>query len=93
MSRLGLAVAAALLACGGAAAAHPYADDGGRRDLRAYDRSWTDGEGLNAFFYPSGYDPQYGSEGRLPDAAAFAAGYGCRPIWNAKQGRTIPACH
>jgi hypothetical protein len=66
---------------------------GAGRDLRDYDRAWAGGEGLNAFFYPDGYDPQYGSQGRVPDAADFAAGYGCRPIWNAKTGRTMPACN
>jgi hypothetical protein len=79
----------------GAAAAQPAGDNdaSGRRELRGADRAWSDGEGLNAFFYPSGYDPQYGSQGRLPDAADFAADYGCRPIWNAKTGRTMPACN
>ncbi len=92
-------LAGAMLVGAGAAVAQPVdaagPDElaGGRLDLRGPDPVWLDGGGLNAFFYPSGYDPQYGSEGKVGDAGEFAASYGCRPIWNAKTGRTTASCH
>lgn len=51
------------------------------------------GGDVNAFFYPNGYDPQYGSQGRVADAADFAADYGCAPVWNGRLNRYVPACN
>lgn len=65
----------------------------GRWALRGGDTVWAEDAGLNAFFYPNGYDPQYGAEGRVADADDFAADYGCRPIWNVKYGRYTAACN
>ena len=70
----------------GYGAAFPYTPRGGLVPVDT-------GQGLNAFFYPNGYDPQYGSQGRVADAADFAAGYGCDPVWDGKYGQYVAACN
>jgi hypothetical protein len=91
MKRAAFALAAALLAATTAGAQPPVGADA--YDAGAPVPGFVDVGPPGPLFYPEGYDPQYGSGGRVPDAEDFAAGYGCRPIWNAKTGTRMPACN
>lgn len=78
----------------GAADRDGPAGDGGYEDGDyEQDANWQEAPAPNRYFYPGGYDPQYGSAGQVADAADFAARYGCRPVWHAALNRYVPACN